>query len=251
MQTPLRRTSWPSRESLSFELGSWFLRRAGANFASATSTLAGRWLANTRGNFALELRISCHGNLLAEYSQVRPVFELGNYGSGVRCDFANLPIESRSAELVVASHVLEFSLAPHIVLREIARVLAPEGTLLLVAFNPFSLLGLQKTLRLSRGVPWSGHYYAQRKIHDWLRLLGFKILCSQGISQPFFHRFVQRFVPGLVSADKLYDFGGMYAIKAKKQVPGTMMNLKTLVPNDFLNNDSWIQQPTVRCRELK
>ena len=249
MHPSQQRPDYSSREFLSFELGSWFLRRTGANFASATNALAKQWLAGTMGNFALELRISCHGSLLAAHSQVHPVFELSHHGNGVRCHFADLPIESRSVELVVAAHVLEFSAAPHAVLREIARVLTPEGTFLLIIFNPYSIHGFQKHLRLSRGVPWSGHYFAPRKIRDWLRLLGFKILCSQGISQPCFHRFTQRFMKGFVAVDKLYDFAGVYAIKAKKQTPGTLLNLKSLSSDVFLDNNSWVRQPTAPCRE--
>ena len=38
-----------------------------------------------------------------------------------------LPFESQSIDLVVLPHVLEFSDNPHQVLREVERILRPEG----------------------------------------------------------------------------------------------------------------------------
>ena len=48
----------------------------------------------------------------------------------VRCDPQQLPFASASLDLVVLPHVLEFHGHPHQVLREVERVLIPEGRLL-------------------------------------------------------------------------------------------------------------------------
>ena len=51
----------------------------------------------------------------------------------------DLPILEHSVDVCVLSHVLEFSLDPHHVIREANRVLIPNGYMVVTGFNPFSL----------------------------------------------------------------------------------------------------------------
>ena len=56
------------------------------------------------------------------------------------CDLVALPFASQSIDLVVLPHALEFSDDPHQILREVERVLIPEGQVIICGFNPASLL---------------------------------------------------------------------------------------------------------------
>lgn len=86
-----------------------------------------------------------------------------------------LPIATASLDLVVLPHVLEFSHHPHQILREVERVLVPDGSLVITAFNPFSLFGLRHAFtRRNTSWPWRGHYYSAPRMRDWLTLLGFE-----------------------------------------------------------------------------
>ena len=78
--------------------------------------------------------------------------------------------------MVLPPHVLESSAHPHRVLREVERVLVPEGSVVISGFNPLSLWGLRRLLaRRGAEAPWSGHYRSAMRIRDWLTLLGFEI----------------------------------------------------------------------------
>lgn len=89
----------------------------------------------------------------------------------------SLPIEADAVDVVILPHVLEFETRPPVALREVARVLVPEGHLLLLVFNPISLMGVQRLLRArSRKAPWCGIYLGSRQLRDWLGLLGLDIL---------------------------------------------------------------------------
>lgn len=86
-----------------------------------------------------------------------------------------LPFATGSLDLVVLPHVLEFAEHPHQVLREVERVLVPEGSVILTGFNPYSLWGLRRTVaRRSSGLPWRGHFFSPLRIKDWLTLLSFE-----------------------------------------------------------------------------
>ena len=105
-------------------------------------------------------------------------------GSLLHCDFDALPFPSNSLDLVVLPHTLELARDPHDTLREVERVLVPEGRVVIVGFNPASLWGLRQNTgslrhRLGLGgelyLPSTGDLIGYRRVRDWLRLLGFEV----------------------------------------------------------------------------
>ncbi|MGL6071286.1 class I SAM-dependent methyltransferase [Craterilacuibacter sp.] len=93
---------------------------------------------------------------------------------GLVCDPAHLPVESRSLDLLLLPHTLDFSAHPHQVLREAERVLMPEGRVVLTGFNPLSAWGLRRLLQGRSQVPWSGNFLRLSRLNDWFELLGFE-----------------------------------------------------------------------------
>ncbi len=98
-------------------------------------------------------------------------------------DFAALPFEENSLDLVVLPHSLELHSDPHATLREVERVLVPEGRVVICGLNPASLWGLrQRRARLYRRLgfgelflPTAGDLIGYRRLRDWLRLLSFEV----------------------------------------------------------------------------
>ncbi len=101
----------------------------------------------------------------------------------LRSAYDALPFDAASLDLVVLSHALELSPDPHATLREVERVLVPEGRVVITAFNPASLWGLRQRRahvyrRLGIGqlyLPEAGEFLAWRRLRDWLRLLDFEV----------------------------------------------------------------------------
>ena len=103
----------------------------------------------------------------------------------LHCDFDALPFPNHSIDLVVLPHGLELSRDPHETLREVERVLVPEGRVVIVGFNPASLWGLRQRaghvrqrLHVSarpRFLPASGEFVGYWRLRDWLRLLSFEV----------------------------------------------------------------------------
>jgi SAM-dependent methyltransferase len=101
----------------------------------------------------------------------------------VVADFHALPFETQSLDLVVLPHSLELAGDPHQTLREVERVLVPEGRVIILGFNPASLWGLQQRcarigMRLGLGalpLPETGEFIGYWRLRDWLRLLSFDI----------------------------------------------------------------------------
>ena len=92
--------------------------------------------------------------------------------------FEELPFASQSLDLVVLPHVLEFSQDPHQVLREVDRVLRPEGRVIVSGLNPLSLWGARQFAL--RGIarpflPREGRFIAPPRLRDWFKLLSFEV----------------------------------------------------------------------------
>ncbi|AOB29956.1 methyltransferase type 11 [Bordetella sp. H567] len=88
-----------------------------------------------------------------------------------------LPFASQSIDLLVLPHAFECTEAPHDVLREVERVLMPEGRVVISGFNPWSLWGARN--RMPGMEPWLPHAPAAQvslaRVKDWLKLLSFEV----------------------------------------------------------------------------
>lgn len=154
----------------------------------------------------------------------------------VQCDFAALPFASQSLDLVVLPHALELSLDPHATLREVERVLVPDGRVVILGFNPHSLWGLRQwfgrwrlRLALRRGegalfLPSAGEFIAHRRLRDWLRLLGFEVESGGfGCYRPALRspQWLERWRWMEAAGDRWWPvFGAVYAVVAVKRVRG-------------------------------
>jgi SAM-dependent methyltransferase len=98
-------------------------------------------------------------------------------------DFAALPFPANSLDLVVLPHALELTGDPHGTLREVARVLVPDGRVVICGFNPVSLWGFrQKRGHMYRRfgldrlfLPEAGEFIGVLRLRDWLRLLDLEV----------------------------------------------------------------------------
>ncbi len=94
---------------------------------------------------------------------------------------STLPLQSDSVDLVILPHLLEFDTDKHQVLREVERVLKPEGKLIILGFNPWNVyINLQYIWHKDKSAPWWPSLVSRTKIEDWLRLLNFEVDVAAG-----------------------------------------------------------------------
>lgn len=90
-----------------------------------------------------------------------------------------LPFAADSLDLMALPHALELSRDPRASLREVQRVLVPEGKVAITGLNPASLWGLgQRRARLglpATCLPGTRELVSHWRLRDWLRLLGFDL----------------------------------------------------------------------------
>ena len=90
-------------------------------------------------------------------------------------NYKSLPIESQSVDWVILQHTLDYTSHPHQLLREVERILKPNGEILITGFHPWGVWGLWRFLaRVIKKTPWSARFMTSRRVLDWLKLLGFE-----------------------------------------------------------------------------
>ena len=178
---------------------------------------------------------------------------LDNYiGSGpnATCRAEQLPLATESVNIVYLPHALELSYDSHEVLREADRVLIPDGRLVLTVFNPISLYGLRSLFTFGgKKMPWKAKFLTYRRVHDWLKLLGFEVedYCHIAFRPPIQHPlFYQRMSVLEKLGEKYWPGGsGVFVIVAiKRMVPLNLITPSWKKSRQFL--PSGAIEPTTR-----
>jgi len=161
-------------------------------------------------------------------------------------DFSALPFSASSLDLLVLPHTLELSDDPHTTLREVERVLVPEGRVVICGLNPASLWGMrQRRARLYRRLgfgelflPEAGEFINYWRMRDWLRLLGFEVESGRfGLYRPAVRSeaWIERCRWFDAAGERWWPiFGAVYFIVAVKRVRGMR-----LLPAD------WKRKPAI------
>jgi SAM-dependent methyltransferase len=154
----------------------------------------------------------------------------------VIADPDDLPFIEHAVDAVLLAHCLEYTQDPHHVIREAHRVLMPDGYLLLSGFNPYSPMGLLKLWPgLHRRLPWSGRFFSQSRVRDWLQLLGFELLYEQRLfCASMLTASAANSAFRLWAEQHLNYFGAAYVLVARKRtLPLTPIKPKWQLTNNF------------------
>lgn len=208
-------------EWLASSPGQYVLAREQAYFDEA--------VADIFGYHALQLGLEQVDLLRASRIPLR--LQAGPQGAvGLRADFRDLPIDSNSVDLMLLPHTLEFSQNPHQVVRETARVLRPEGQVIISGFNPLSLWGLRRSAGSRRDFPWQGHFIHLTRVKDWFALVGLEIVAgSMACYAPPCReqKWLDRFAFMEKAGDRWWPIaGGVFFLQAIKRVRG----MRLIVP---------------------
>lgn len=220
----------------------WFNSRRGQLLMASEQAILDQLLNDCFGYDLLQLSVSRQA-ILYESARVRhkyrayPLRGQGLNDKGkveVYTDLQQLPFASQSIDVVIIHHSHEFTDNAQALLREVERITVNGGHVIILGFNPYSLMGLQTliTRYLPRSI-WHNRFLSHWRINDWLSLLGFHVK-----QQRFGYHYLDKYKEAdnaLIKACCKYLFklpiGGVYCLSAVKQVaavtPDTPRWLKT------------------------
>ena len=210
------------------QLESWYEGENGRYLIRATREALQESLTMTFGYHILQIGVTRNQPLFEDSPINHRIYAAERPGGRVTlvCAGDELPLESDSVDAVILHHCLEFAENPHRLLREVQRVLTPQGHLLVVGFNPWSVQGINSRLRgFSTGSHWYWqHFVSENRLTDWLHLLGLEVESRTRLHHlPLFgrgrlRRMLQR---GNVWCDRRnLPTGSVYLMHAIKQVSG-------------------------------
>lgn len=214
------------------ELDDWLQTPQGRYVMAWERTKVNAVVCDLFGYNALQLGLPHHNFLAGNRIPLRQTAGEADRGGkvDVLCDLHELPFAANSIDLVVMPHILEFHANPHQILREVERVLIPDGQLVITGFNPLSLWGLRQHLpNCPPGFPFNGHYISVLRLKDWLQLLGFEVDRGNfGCYAPPFNelRWLRNWRFMEAAGDRWWSFAGaVYLLRAVKRVRGMRLIL--------------------------
>src|SRR5256885_8753238 len=170
-----------------------FVQSAAQKYNGGRSSLSG-WFSTPQGAYALEWELPQFDSAVEDVFGFRAVqiglpdvdflrqnripyrFTLAvEPGAAVAADALQLPLANQSVDLVALPHVLESHHNPHEVLREVERVLMPEGQVVISGFNTASLWRLRQVFSRKAGAPWDGRFIGLVRLKEWVKLLGLNL----------------------------------------------------------------------------
>ena len=189
----------------------------------ASNRMPHKWLAAT--GTTPTIAVAADSDPLAGVANPRPK-------AALLTDAGALPFAANSLDLVVLPHTLEQCPDPHATLREVERVLVPEGRVVISGLNPASLWAMRQRRghlyrRFGRGdlyLPDSGEFIGYWRLRDWLRLLSFEVESARfGCYRPSFvtEKWLTRFDWMDKAGQRWWPiFGAVYFLVAVKRVRG-------------------------------
>ena len=228
----------------------WYQTLSGQSSLDELDSLCADMLSEIFGYYAIEMGVISEQHSLLKHSRITtgftlldksnksksltPFDQVSDFPSTVIATTEQLPIATDNVDLVIASHTLESSQDPHQVLREIDRVLVPEGHCILIGFNPLSIsqlvpqLGQLVKSRFSKNI--NAKTQSVARVRDWFSLLGFEVVDVHYMGvRPAVKS--KRVFDALSWLERLGEYAGpvlgnMYVIHAKKQVVAMRPNKK-------------------------
>ncbi len=219
----------------------WYKTLSGQSSLDKLDELCAETLSEIFGYYAIEMGVISERYSLLQHSRIAAGFTLvdsldkankikatpfeedNTISSTLIGTTEQLPIATDNVDLVIASHTLESSKDPHQVLREIDRILVPDGHCILIGFNPFSISQLGELIR-SRFSRDKSNYKKRSvaRVRDWFSLLGFEVMDVHYMGmRPALKN--KKLFDALGWLENVSDFAGpvlgnMYVIHAKKQM---------------------------------
>lgn len=227
-------------------LAAWFGYSFGRRLLEDQKLIMDDLLTEIYGYHLMELSV-LEKTKLSKPCSITHQFSLSPYvtnASQACAAFEHLPIDEESIDAAILHHSLEFSTKPHQLLRETARTVIPNGYIVIIGFNPISLLQIKKCIGryLLRKPHWCYHFLSRSRIIDWLHVLDFDVVYKKnlGFDLPVHYptpSWLKKFLSLLSPMNSNF-----YVLVARKtKTPMTM--IKPWKKKNRLTD--WVKQPTV------
>ena len=229
-------------------LSRWFDSEPGAKILRAQRKMIDQSISHCFGYHLLQISVSPNCCLFSD-CRVQRQYRYHLLGDNIAPqkslvlgDYEQLPFENDSLDVILLHHIPEFCDNPHQLLREVYRVLAPYGHIIMVGFNPWSPRWVVSRIsRLLPSSPWHNRLISRTKMTDWLSILGFDIGHSH-----YGYSTTEAVNSHCAQLLKRIPLGSFYVIAARKQ-QATLTRIK---PRWTVHNHRYSGLSPIKSRRL-
>lgn len=156
----------------------WLTTGTGGSLLAEEARQVARALDSVFGDQFLQIGQWGAPDLFRRFARTRRTAVLGAHPvPGVDCitAFDNLAIASDCIDAVLLPHVLETTADPHRLLREVDRILRPDGHVILLGFNAVGWWGARHYLSRRSFPSGLARMLSEGRLRDWLQLLSYSV----------------------------------------------------------------------------
>lgn len=157
------------------DLEQWYETPLGRYVYAAEAEWLAEHLQRCFGYYLLQLGGShslkaLHPSPIRNHIWCIPQHHNDNHETTVCCDFEQLPLAENSIDTFVLPHTLDLSSNPEAVVQAAANALMPEGTLLILGFNPVGIFTPIKQIVAwcHNTLPWGLKWQRIGRVRRWL-----------------------------------------------------------------------------------
>ena len=236
------------------ELTDWLATPLGRRCLANEQRLMRRALERVFGEYCVQIGAWGPRSAFLKYARTQRQALLDwrlDRGADIVSDSEEIALATDSVDAVLLPHTLEQTSSPHALLREVDRVLRPDGHLIILCFEPGGFWGLRHLLS-SRGYPAGNQRMVlEGRLRDWLELLSFDVASAERYCHTLPFENVRRFAlfPREEWAQRwLPVLAGGYLLRAQKRVhPLTLVRPKWR--RERLRVVGGLVEPTTRSAE--
>lgn len=216
-------------------LSKWFNSALGEAVQVQEYQLLSKALKNLFGYFIVQLETP-YQQAIMNYSRVKHHVKAsvyyptsgerdGSHQLYVQTEQDYLPFASESIDVVLLPHTLEMVDDPYFVLRQVDRMVLPEGHIVVTGFNPYGCLVLKQRWFSRQKAFKESELVRSSKLKEWLEVLGYEVTLQefstvtcfvQRSGESLFWRLLERLEKQMVKFG--LQFGNVYCLVAKKKV---------------------------------
>ena len=171
------------KQGIKHLLSQWYSTPLGKAVLSQEELLVDQAINNLFGYFIVQLESPCHNlmdssriqNKLLISSEQDQAFKSDKHYHFVAADLDYLPIGKEKVDVVLLPHTLEVADDPYYLLRQVDRVLLPEGHIVVTGFNPYGCLVLRHRWFKRHEAFTQVKLERLSRIKEWLEVLGYDV----------------------------------------------------------------------------
>ncbi len=164
-------------ESSFFTQERWLISSLGRYFLSEEQQLVKQMLENIFGEIFIQIGSWGRSSGFLQNARTQHAAVLDwrfDSATTLICNTKTIPIQSGSVDVVFLPHTLELVPSPHALLREVDRIVRPDGHIIILGFKRISFWGLRHFFS-AEGYPIRNQrLISESRLRDWLKLLSFE-----------------------------------------------------------------------------